>query len=86
MAADSRVRWRCRRGIRELDLVFTRFLDRHYVTLTPAASACFDRLLQEHDLEIYDWLMGRITPPSEYLTLLALLALDSESVRAGTPG
>ena len=78
MAADSRVRWRCRRGIRELDLVFARFLERHYATLTPPASACFDRLLEEHDLDIYDWLLGRLTPPPDYQALLAKLELEPQ--------
>ncbi len=73
MAANSRVLWRCRRGIRELDMVFANFLDQHYDTLSAEDSELFDRLLLENDLDIYDWMLGRQTPPEDYLGLLALL-------------
>ena len=73
MAADSRVLWRCRRGIRELDMVFARFLDLHYEALSVSDSATFDQLLLENDLDIYDWMLGRLPPPAQYTGLLALM-------------
>ena len=73
MAVDSRVLWRCRRGIRELDIAFSRFLESHYAALTPEENAAFERLLLENDLDIYDWLMGRQPPPAEYAGLVALM-------------
>ena len=73
MAANSRVLWRCRRGIREMDLVFGRFVEQHYDQLSPADSECFDRLLQENDLDIYDWILGRREAPAEYRGLLGLM-------------
>ena len=73
MAADSRVLWRCRRGIRELDMVFARFLELHYEALSASDSATFDQLLLENDLDIYDWMLGRLPPPARYTGLLALM-------------
>jgi antitoxin CptB len=73
MAANSRVLWRCRRGIREMDLVFSRFLETHYDQLTAEDSALFDGFLLENDLDIYDWILGRREPPAEYLGLLRLM-------------
>ena len=32
-AARQRIRWHSRRGLLEMDLVLTRFLDRHFDTL-----------------------------------------------------
>ena len=63
MSELSRLRWRCRRGIREMDLLLERFLDRCYPTLDHAQRAAFDHLLAEADLDIYSWITGRVAPP-----------------------
>ena len=73
MAADSRILWRCRRGIRELDIVFARFLESHYTTLPADQNDAFEQLLLENDLDIYDWLMGRQPVPATYAGLVALM-------------
>ena len=73
MAVDSRILWRCRRGIRELDIVFARFLESHYGELSAADNDAFERLLLENDLDIYDWLMGRQPAPEAYAGLVALM-------------
>ncbi len=65
MAVTKQMQWRCRRGIRELDLVFGRFLERGFDTLPAAELEAFERLLEQNDLDIYDWLLGRTDPPSE---------------------
>jgi len=59
------MQWRCRRGLRELDLVFARFLERGVDDLNPEELATFERLLEQNDLEIYDWLLGRSQPPGD---------------------
>lgn len=51
--------WRCRRGVRELDVIFTRFLEHSYPSLSNAEKAAFERLLDVQDPTIMDWLFGR---------------------------
>ena len=48
----GRVRWQCRRALLELDLVFARFLERHFDRLTDDQLADLDDLLlvEDHDL------------------------------------
>jgi len=48
----GRMRWQCRRALLELDLVFTRFLERHFDRLTDGQLADLDDLLlvEDHDL------------------------------------
>ena len=48
----GRVRWQCRRALLELDLVFTRFLERHFDHLDDGQLADLDDLLivEDHDL------------------------------------
>lgn len=53
--------WRCRRGVRELDVIFGRFLEHNYGQKSDAEKAAFERLLEVQDPIIMDWLFGRST-------------------------
>ena len=46
--------WKCRRGLLELDLVLTRFLERQVPGLSSAELAAFDELLDYPDTELWD--------------------------------
>lgn len=54
-----RLRWRCRRGMRELDTLLMRFLDDRYATSTGAEQEAFRRLLSLPDPEILGLLTGQ---------------------------
>jgi antitoxin CptB len=56
---EKQLVWRCRRGIRELDVLFTRFLASDYASLSEAEQADFQRILEVQDPTIMDWLFGR---------------------------
>jgi antitoxin CptB len=58
----DRVRWHCRRGMLELDLVLSRFLDRHFAGLTAGQQAAFKRLLEYPDNELWDLVSKRSDP------------------------
>ena len=58
----SRLRWHCRRGMRELDEVLARYLEREYPQASPAHRAAFERLLDMQDPEIFGYLVGRLAP------------------------
>jgi antitoxin CptB len=63
--AMSRLRWRCRRGMRELDVMLTRYLDRVWPTASPAERAAFTQLVEMQDPDLFGYLVGRATPPEE---------------------
>jgi antitoxin CptB len=69
-ATLSRLRWRSRRGMRELDQVLATWLDRHADTADAAAIAAYEALLAVEDSEIWAWLMGRAAPPPEHAALI----------------
>ena len=54
----NRLRWQCRRGTLELDLVLTDFLDHGYNTLTAGERLAFERLLRQSDETLQAWLFG----------------------------
>jgi antitoxin CptB len=63
MGEIDRVRWQCRRGLLELDVVLTRFLDRHFERLSPQQRAAFNRLLDYPDNDLWDFVTGKQLPP-----------------------
>jgi antitoxin CptB len=63
MAEIDRVRWHCRRGLLELDVVLNRFLERHFETLSPQQRASFSRLLDFPDYDLWGLVSGKQAPP-----------------------
>jgi antitoxin CptB len=55
----ERLRWRCRRGMRELDVLLRRYLDRDFPGTAPPRQAAFEVLLSLQDPEILDLLTRR---------------------------
>jgi len=66
----SRLRWKCRRGLLELDLLFRDFLDHGYEELDSEAAQRFDALLDYPDAVLLEWLMGRIPPTDKDVAYL----------------
>lgn len=66
----ARLTWLCRRGMRELDLVLSAWLERHYAGATQQERAAFCDLLERPDPQIFDYLTDRETPDTEPLRLL----------------
>lgn len=65
------LRWRCRRGMRELDLLLCRWLDRGWAVADADRRATFQRLLEEPDPQLADWLLHGHRPAD--LPTVALL-------------
>jgi antitoxin CptB len=85
-AADDRtrerIRWHCRRGLLELDLVLNAFLERHFDGLDSANLEAFSRLLARTDPELLDLVMGHAQPTGwREEALVALLRSDSCKAR-----
>ena len=55
----NRLRWRCRRGLLENDLVLERFLDAHGAGLDGERLKAFDRLLDCGDTELWSYVSGQ---------------------------
>lgn len=56
--APGRLRWRCRRGMRELDQLLLRYLDQAWATDSEQARGLFLRLLDCEDDMLWRWFMG----------------------------
>jgi antitoxin CptB len=80
-AEMNRLRWRCRRGMRELDVILDRFLMEDHPHLDAVARAAFDRLLKVNDPDLYDWILGRGTPEDTDFCALVLKLQAHRPVR-----
>jgi antitoxin CptB len=62
-AAQERLKWRSRRGLLELDLVFERFWKGEGATLTETQAQALEKLLLLPDNDLLDLVMGRTKEP-----------------------
>ncbi len=69
----DRIRWQCRRGLLELDLILNRFLDRDLAGLAPDQLELFKELLGVADTVLLAWVMGQEEPPPRYDRLIRRL-------------
>ena len=66
----GRLRWRCRRGMRELDVLLTRYVDEHYGRASSEDQEAFRTLLDSPDPLIHAYCLGREVPPTRVLASL----------------
>ena len=58
----ARLRWRCRRGMKELDTLLVRYLEAHYVAASAEDQGRFLELLELQDPDLAAYVLGRATP------------------------
>lgn len=63
----ARLRWQCRRGMLELDLLLLPFVENQYSNLTLDEQQTFEELLTYTDQELYHWLIGHEPAPDATL-------------------
>lgn len=54
----ARIKWACRRGMLELDLILLPFFDQYFDTLSAMQKEAFVKLLECPDPDIFNWLMA----------------------------
>lgn len=62
MTVKSKLLWRCRRGVKELDVLFTNFVESTYDSLTDAEKQAFDKLLALEDPDILGFMLYNKKP------------------------
>ncbi|UCX06716.1 FAD assembly factor SdhE [Shewanella glacialimarina] len=68
----ARVRWACRRGMLELDVLLQPFIEAQYQDMSDEDKQTFIRLLECEDPELFAWFMGHEQCPD---TLLAAMVV-----------
>lgn len=63
------------RGVKENDIILGRFAQAHMDTLDAQGLDDYEKLLQQPDNDIYDWVAGREPVPAEFDTPVMRLLL-----------
>jgi antitoxin CptB len=74
MSELSRLRWLCRRGMKELDVVMSQYLDARYEAASELEKQSFKYLLDMQDPDLYALLLGQeICPNNDIQSLVITL-------------
>ena len=65
MSEMARLKWKCRRGMKELDLLLERYLSERYPGADPVEQGAFRELLDMQDPELFAFVTGRERPATE---------------------
>ena len=79
-----RLRWRCRRGMKELELLLGAFLEGGYGELDEAGRAAFARLLEHPDPVLAGWLLGQAVPMDGEIARVVRAIRAAAAPRAGS--
>ena len=59
-----------RRGIKEMDLILSRYAAAHLADMDAATLDKYDALLNENDQDLYQWVTGQTAAPEPYRMLI----------------
>jgi antitoxin CptB len=79
MSQLARLRWQCRRGTKELDLLLQRYLESNYFLADKEEQALFIELLKQEDDLLIELLLGELK--AETPVIQALI----EKIRTANP-
>lgn len=74
----TQLKWACRRGMLELDVLLGNFLVNNYDTLNEVQQQQFVALLKEPDPLLFAWLIGQEMPPKELQSITELIRNDAQ--------
>ncbi len=68
-----------RRGIKEMDIILTRYADDHLEDMTPEELDLYEALLGENDQDLYQWVSGQQDAPEALSELISRIAQHMQS-------
>ena len=60
-----------RRGIKEMDIILSRYPAARLTAMGDAELTVYDALLSENDQDLYQWVTGQTAPKSEFSGVIA---------------
>ena len=63
----GRLKWQCRRGIKEVEVLLVPFFDRYYTSLSAEDQQAFQQLLDCHDVDLFEWFTERSRSSDEVI-------------------
>ena len=77
MSDIPRLRWLCRRGMKELDLLLNKYIEHRYTDAPVVDQQAFKTILNMQDPELYDLILGRNQSTDTDIARLIKILRDS---------
>ena len=77
---DSQLRWRCRRGMLELDILLNGFIEKQYSQLGVEQKNILNQVLDYPDQLLYDLLLGHMESSDNSVSELITAIRQSASI------
>ncbi|WP_113913245.1 succinate dehydrogenase assembly factor 2 [Roseovarius dicentrarchi] len=68
-----------RRGIREMDILMSRYAAARLDGLSDADLDIYDALLEENDQDLYQWVSGQVPAPEQYRAMIGDIAATPDT-------
>lgn len=72
----GRIRWDCRRGIKEAEVLLLPFVEKYFEQLSIEDKRGFVLLLKEHDVDLFEWFTLRSEPEDPVLRRMVRMILE----------
>jgi len=73
----GKLRWRCRRGMKELDVLLTRYVNERFCGASNLEQDLFKELLETEDPVLYGYCLGGEKPPPRFTALIERITANS---------
>jgi antitoxin CptB len=77
----GRLRWRCRRGMKELDVLLSRYVNERFGAASRTEQDAFRQLLETPDPLLYDYCLRGEAPPAQFAALIERITANSPRER-----
>ena len=74
----SKLKWRCRRGMRELDVLLTNYLEQRYKHAPITEQQTFQALLELSDNQLQNYLLGEVKPEDRKMLNLVWKIMENK--------
>jgi antitoxin CptB len=81
----GKLRWRCRRGMKELDVLLTRYVDQRFCSASSCEKEAFKELLDTHDTVLYGYCLGAQPPPPRFAALIERITATPAAMDNAAP-
>ena len=71
-----------RRGIKEMDIILSAYATENLVKMDEATITLYDRLLDENDQDLYQWVTGQVAAPERFRQMIAEISVQMQGIKA----
>lgn len=69
-----------RRGIKEMDIILSSYATANLETMDDTTITLYDRLLDENDQDLYQWVTGQVDAKPEFKEMIAKISVQMQGM------